>query len=158
MDKILYPWRKVTQFMLKRAYKKCQRDEIAEEFLEILLKLMSVSFCLDKRLRRHIEDFRGLIQFRSKDNEIRIIAEFKNNKLKPKELKPNQELKTAPNATVIFKNAEGLMNFLLPKGGKRDILRSILKNEVVLDGNFNYIYRFGFIATHLQLQLANVLK
>ncbi len=156
MDKLMYPVRKVMFFFLKRAFLKCQRDEIAEEFLELLLKLMSVSFCLDKKLRKNIEGFRGVIQFRSKDNEIRVLAVFKNDKLEVKELKPKDKLQEAPNATVIFKDAEGLMNFLLPKGGQRDVLRSILNNEVVLDGNWNYIYRFGFIATHLQLQAAKL--
>ena len=157
MDKLMYPVRKVMYFFLKRSFLKCQRDEIAEEFLELLLKLMSISFCLDKKLRKNIEGFRGAIQFRSKDNAIRVMALFKDDKLKTKELKPNEESKERPNATVVFKDAYGLMNFLLPKGGQRDVLRSILNNEVVLDGNWNYIYRFGFIATHLQLQLAKTI-
>ena len=157
MDKLMYPVRKVMQYFLKRAFLKCQRDEIAEEFLELLLKLMGVTFCLDKKLRKNIEDFRGVIQFRSKDNAIRVLAIFNNNKLEAKELKPDEKRKIEPNATVIFKDAQGLMNFLLPKGGQRDVLRSILNNEVVLDGNWNYIYRFGFIATHLQLQAAKLI-
>lgn len=158
MDRLMYPVRKAMQVILKRAYFKCLKDEIAEEFLKTLLKLMSVSFQVDKRLRKHIEGFRGSIQFRSRDDAIRVVAEFKDNKLKQRELKRNERLKEVPNATVVFKNAEGLMNFLLPKGGKRDVLRSLLKNEVALDGNFNYIYRFGFVANHMQLELAKMLK
>ena len=156
MDKLMYPARKVMYFFLKRSFLKCQKDEIAEEFLKLLLKLMSLSFCLDKKLRKNIEGFRGVIQFRSRDNEIRVLAAFKNDKLDVKELKPADKPRDEPNATVIFKDAEGLMNFLLPKGGQRDVLRSILNNEVVLDGNWNYIYRFGFIATHVQLQAAKL--
>jgi hypothetical protein len=131
---------------------------VAEEFLKLLLKLMSLSFFLDRDLRRNIEGFYGLIQFRSKDNKIRVLAEFGRNRLKRKELKPKQKLKATPNATVVFKNAEALMNFLLPRGGQRDVLRSILRNEVILEGNFNYIYRFGFLANHLQLEFAETLN
>lgn len=131
---------------------------MAEEFLELLLMLMRLSFHIDSQLRKNIKGFRGLIQFRSKDNNIRVLAEFKNNRLMPKELKKKDKLKTTPNATVIFKNSEALMNFLLPKGGKRDILRSMLNNEVILEGNFNYIYRFGFLANHLQLKVTKIFK
>jgi hypothetical protein len=67
-------------------------------------------------------------------------------------------LKATPNATVVFKDAEALMNFLLPRGGKRDILRSILRNEVILEGNFNYIYRFGFLANNIQLSIMKMMK
>ncbi|MBU2461290.1 hypothetical protein KKH65_00230, partial [bacterium] len=140
MDWLLYPYRRIRHYFTKRAFLKCLGDEAAEEFLKLLLKLMSLSFLIDRSLRKNIEGFSGLIQFKSKDNEIRILARFKDSQLKVKELKPTEEEEQFPNATVIFKNAEALMNFLLPKGGQRDILRSILNNEVILEGNFNYIY------------------
>lgn len=161
MDWLLYPFRRIWRYLVRRAFLKCLRDEVAGEFLKLLLKLMSLSFCLDRNLRKNIEGFNGLIQFRSKNNEIRVLAEFKNNRLKPKELKPTEKLEVRPNATVVFKNADALMNFLLPRGGgdgRRDILRPILENEVALEGNFNYIFRFGFLANHLQLELARMLK
>ena len=157
MDWLLYPYRRIRRYFIRKVFLKAIENEVAEEFLKLLLGLMSLSFLLDRNLRRHIEGFCGLIQFRSKDNEIRVLAEFKDNRLKRKELKPKEELKARPDATVIFKNAEALMNFLLPKGGQRDILRSILNNEVILEGNFNYIYRFGFLANHLQLELEKML-
>jgi len=158
MDWLMNPWVRVRHYFFKRAFLKCLRDEVAEEFLKALLNLMKFSFLIDRRLRKNIEGFRGLIQFRSKDNEIRVLAEFKGNRLEQRELKPNERLKAVPNATVIYKNSDALMNFLLPRGGTRDILRSILRNEVVLEGNYNYIYRFGFLANHLQLEYAKILK
>jgi hypothetical protein len=157
MGWLIYPIRRIRRYFIKRTFLKYLKDEVAEEFLELLLRMMSLSFLIDRNMRKHIEGFNGLIQFRSKDNQIRVLAEFKNNRLKPKELKPDEKLEAEPNVNVIFKNAEALMNFLLPKGGKRDILRSILRNEVTLEGNFNYIYRFGFLANHLQLQFAKIL-
>ena len=157
MDTLLYPIRIVMQFFMKLAFLKCQRDEIAEEFLERLLKLMGITFLLDKTLRKNIEGFNGVILFRSRDDEIKMLAIFRNDRLEKLELRPNETPPLEPNATIVFKDAEGLMNFLLPKGGQRDILRSILNNEIVITGNWNYIYRFGFIATHLQLQAAKLL-
>ncbi|MEW6103634.1 MAG: hypothetical protein AB1630_07480 [bacterium] len=126
--------------------------EFAEEFLKILLNLMSLSFIIDKEYREYIKGFTGIIQFRSKDNEIRVLAIFNNGNLIAKELKPNEVLVKKPNVSVVFKDPIALINFLLPKGGKRDILRSLLNNEVILKGNLNYIYRFGFLANHLQLE------
>ena len=158
MDWLLNPYRRICRYFIKRAFLKAFESEVAEEFLKLLLNLMSLSYILDRNLRRSIEGFSGLVQFRSKDNEIRVLAEFKNNRLKAKELKPKEELKQVPNVTAIFKDDQALMNFLLPKGGKRDILRSLLNNEVVLSGNLNYIYRFGFLANHLQLELTKMLE
>ena len=158
MDWLLNPYYKIRRYFIKKAFLKCLSSEIAEEFLKLLLNMMRLSFILDRSLRRNIENFSGIIQFRSKDNEIRMLAKFKNSRLKAKELKPNEGLKEVPNITVIFKDAEALMNFLLPQGGKRDILKSLLNNEVILSGNLNYIYRFGFLANHLQLELTKMLE
>ncbi len=77
MDWLLYPYRIIKRYFVKRAFLKCFEDEMAEEFLGVLLKLMSLSFCLDSNLRKHIKGFCGLIQFRSTDNQIRVLAEFK---------------------------------------------------------------------------------
>ncbi|MCP4601372.1 MAG: hypothetical protein GY847_12750 [Proteobacteria bacterium] len=178
MNWLLYPYRRIRLFFLKKRLIKYIKDDVAEEFLQALLKLMSLYIALDfKFLRRilhrimpnkvryygmkdRIRNFNGLIQFRSKDYEIRVLAEFGKNRLQITELQPEDKLKNKPNATVIFKNSKALMNYLLPKGGidgKRDILGSILRNEVILEGNFNYIYRFGFLANHIQLEIAEML-
>ena len=160
MGWLLYPYRRIRRYFARKNFLKLLEDEVAEEFLQVLIKLLRYSAYLDSYLRKSMKNFNGLIQFRSKDNEIRVVAEFKKGRLKDKELKPNEQLKKIPTAEVVFKNAEAVRNFLLPKGGiagRRDVLRSLLRNEVKLEGNYNYIYRFGFLATHLQLQLKELL-
>ena len=152
------PLREIRLSLIRRAFLKALKNEAAEEFLKLLLNLMTISFLVDSAMRSHIEGFIGRIQFRSRDNQIRVLAEFKDDRLKTRDLEPNEKISSEPNATIVFKDAEALMNFLLPRGGQRDILRSLLRNEVTLDGNFNYIYRFGFLANHLQLQVTNMLK
>lgn len=157
---LLYPFRKPRRGLLRIRLQRRLRNEVAEEFLELLLRMMSLTFLLNRKLRAYIEGFNGLIQFRSKDNEVRVLAEFKKGRLKVRELRPKEKLEATPNAEIVFKNAGAVMNFLLPKGGlkgRRDVLRSLLNNEVILVGNYNYIYRFGFLATHLQLQLPKML-
>ncbi|HAW50301.1 TPA: hypothetical protein DCX16_05075 [bacterium] len=158
IDWLLIPYYRIRRWLIKRGFIRALEAErieakFAEEFLEKLLNIMSLLFIIEPNFRKHIKDFFGTIEFRSKDYEIRVLATFKDNKLKIRELKPEEKLEDAPNAVIIFKNPIALMNFLLPKGGRRDILRSILNNEVVLQGNLNYIYRFSFIANHLQLAL-----
>ncbi len=156
---LLYPFQKPRRGLVRMRLQRRMKNEVAEEFLELLLRLMSLTFLLNRKLRAYIEGFNGLIQFRSKDNKVRVLAEFKKGRLKVRELKPEDTLEATPNAEIVFKNAGAVMNFLLPKGGlegRRDVLRSLLNNEVTLVGNYNYIYRFGFLATHLQLQLKNV--
>ncbi len=133
-------------------------DEVGEEFLEILLKLLNFACHLDDYLQKSIEGFNGRIQFRNRNNQIRVLAEFKENRLYSRELDPDEELSPLPDATLVFKNYDALMNFLLPKGGERDCLRSLLQNEVKFEGNLNYIYRFGFLATHAQLPLITMMK
>jgi len=55
------------------------------------------------------------------------------------------------NVRVTFRNAEGLRAFLLSKN--QDILDSILRNDVEVDGNLNYIYKLGFMARELTRRL-----
>jgi hypothetical protein len=155
MSWLLYPYWRIRQHFVRKDFANLLKEEATEEFLKALLQFLRFACCLDGYLRQSIKGFNGKIELRSEDKGIRVLAEFKNGRLKPKELKPGEELVPPANASVVFKNPEAIKNFLLPKGGlegRRDVLRSILNNEVRLDGNFNYIYRFGFLATHLQLQ------
>ena len=160
MDWLLYPYWAIKRNLAKRRFLERLKEEAAEEFLEGLLQLLKISSHVDGYLRRSMKDFNGRIEFKSKNNEIRVLADFKNGCLDERELDPEEELRPPAHASIVFKDAAAVKNFLLPKGGlkgRRDVLRSLLKNEVNLEGNFNYIYRFGFLATHLQLQLLKAL-
>jgi hypothetical protein len=48
---------------------------------------------------------------------------------------------------VTFTNAKALWSFLLSEN--QDVLNSILENTVEVEGNLNYLYRFGFLAKEL---------
>ena len=153
MSWLLYPYWRIRQHFVRKDFLSLLKEEVTEEFLKALIQFLRFSCCLDGYLRRSINDFNGQIEFRSDNKGIRVVAEFKNGHLKPKELKPEEDLVPPANASVVFKNPEAVKNFLLPEGGlegRRDVLRSLLNNEIRLEGNFNYIYRFGFLATHLQ--------
>ena len=126
------------------------QSEKAEKFLEVLLKLMGLVFCLDKDFRRNIRDFNGRYLFRSQDRQITVAAVFKDNRLKVTE----EEIGDT-HMTVIFRNAKALMGFLLSP--KPDILGSMLRQDISIDGNLNYLYKFAYMAKHLQLKVTGKL-
>ncbi len=119
-------------------------SEITEEFLELLLKAMGLFMLCNKEYRENIRGFNARYLFKSRDEKITIAACFKKNKMKVTE-----GIIDNTNITIIFKNAVALRNFLLTP--KPDILNSILKQDITLDGNLNYLYKFAFMAKRLQL-------
>ena len=150
MDCFLNIFRRWWKRRIERQYLKCLESEIAEEFLELLLKLMRLAFKVDRDFRRDIDGFTGRYQFRSVDDSVTVAALFTGRDLKVKE-----ELIPDPHITVVFKNGRALMNYLLSTD--RDILRLMLNNEVVVKGNVNYMFKFGYLANHLQLALTGKL-
>lgn len=117
-------------------------SELVEDFLNILLKLMGLMFCIDKSFRRNIENFDARYVFKDKSGEIAVSALFKNSKMKVKKKEVDKT-----NVTIIFKDQRALMNFLLSP--KPDILNAVLNQDVSYKGNLNYISKFAFMATHL---------
>jgi hypothetical protein len=131
---------------VERRFLRSLESEAAEELLKWLLKLMGLAFKLDGDFRQNIQGFTGKYQFRSADNSVTVAALFRGNGLKVQE-----RLIPDPDVSVIFKDGRSLMDFLL--SADRDILRLLLNNEVVLRGNANYVFKFAYMANHLQLAL-----
>ncbi len=129
--------------LLKR-FHECMASEVAEEFLKVLLGLMAVVFVIDSDYRKHIENFHGRYLFKSKNGRIKVAAIFGGNHLEVRE-----EAIPDPDVTILFKDYKALMNYLLTP--KPDILGSMLRQEVTLEGNLNYLYKFAFMARRLQL-------
>jgi hypothetical protein len=127
-----------------KEFSDCLCSECAEDFLQLLLGLMSVVFMLDHGFRRNIAGFNGRYQFRSRDGSITVAALFGDDRLEARE-----EDIPDPDITVLFKDGKALMGYLLAP--KPDILGSMLRQEVALDGNLNYLYKFAFLAKRLQL-------
>jgi hypothetical protein len=119
-------------------------SEFAEDFLQLLLGLMSVVFKFDPDFRKNIAHFNGRYQFKSKDGRITIAALFGDNRLEVR-----KALISNPDITILFKDGKALMGYLLTP--KPDILGAMLRQEVSLDGNLNYLYKFAFMAKRLQL-------
>jgi hypothetical protein len=121
------------------------QSEIAEGFLNALLNGMSLIFKLDRDFGRNIEGFSARYQFLSKDKDMAVYATFDNGQMKACEGRIDN-----PNVTIIFKDEKALMNFILSP--KPDILGAVLRQDVMLKGNLNYLYKFAYMAKRLQLK------
>jgi hypothetical protein len=116
-----------------------------EDMLLLLLDGMSLMFLVSRRYRKNIEGFEGKYVFRSVDGSFAVSAMFKNGKMKVK-----RGAIDGPNITVNFKNPHALLNFLFSP--KPDVLGAMLSQDVVLDGNLNYLYKFAYMANHVRLK------
>jgi hypothetical protein len=119
-------------------------DEFTEDTLKTLLKGMSLVFLLSSTYRKNIEKFSGSYLFRSKDNAFSVAAVFNNGSMNIVDGPVD-----SPDITIIFKNPAALRNFIFSP--KPDILNAILQQDVSVDGNLNYLYKFAYMANHLKL-------
>ncbi len=121
------------------------QSEFTEEILEALLKGMSLVFLLSGNYRKNIEGFNGSYVFRGKDNSFQVSAVFAKGKMHV-----SGKAIENPSITVFFRNPAALMNFIFSP--KPDILNAILRQDVTLDGNLNYLYKFAYMANHLKVR------
>ena len=125
-----------------------------DKFLEFLLYGMDSAFWLLKGYKQNIKNFSGKnfsgrYVFTTQNNRVAASAVFKDGDMVVHEEALNQW-----DVKVTFKNAQALRDFLF--SGDQDIVDSLLKNEVEVDGNLNYIYKFGFMARDLEHRLGIV--
>jgi hypothetical protein len=115
---------------------------LVDKFLEILLAGMSLAFLLLGSYRRNIKGFCGVYLFRTADGKVAVGARFQNGRMHVL----STEI-SAYNVAITFNDPAALRRFLFSRD--QDILASILANDVSVDGNLNYIYKFGFLARDL---------
>lgn len=119
---------------------------LADEFLDLLLKGMEVVFFLDKDFRRNIENFTASYFFTSNDGKICVSAIFEKGKMSV-----HKHACKNPTLKITFKDAKALMHFLISSGS--DLLTPLLHQDVVCDGNLNYLSKFGYMSKHLMLMI-----
>lgn len=137
------------RFLVKRfsrGLKKQLMGFITDKFLEVLLKGMDLAFCLSKGYRKNIKDFEARYVFRSARELVDATVDFKDG-----DMIVHDEALDGYDVRVTFRDPAALRSFLFSKN--QDILNSLLKNEVSVDGNLNYIYKFGFMGRDLAHKL-----
>lgn len=137
---------KLARLFSRRAVERI-RIEATDDILDALLYAMEVSFYLDRSYRDdNLKDFSGVYVFTAADRLIGGTARFANG-----HMYASPEAEKEYTVRVRFKNAEALRRFLF--ASSPDVLNALLDDEVELDGNLNYIYKFGFMVTDLERRL-----
>ena len=129
-----------------RNLKKQLLGTLTDDFLELLLNGMDLTFYLSKGFRKNIKDFDGRYLFRTADKTVESSATFKDG-----DMKVHDKAIEDWDIRVTFKDSKALLSYLFSRD--QDILNSLLKNEVAVDGNLNHIYKFGFLARDLAHRL-----
>jgi hypothetical protein len=119
---------------------------VTDGFLELLLAGMDLAFVLSRSFRKNIRGFTARYVFEAGDGRVAATADFANGKMHR-----SDRAKSPWTVRVSFVSTEAFWRFLFSKD--QDILNSILKNEVEVEGNVNYLYKFGFMARELQRRL-----
>ena len=127
---------------LERRLTSCLGTELAESFLEVLLKLMRLVFLADPAFRRNIEGFRGRYVLASADGGLALTASFADGRMKVRRGKLPD-----PNLTITFRDERALFGLL--SSPRPDILNALLHQDVVTEGNLNYLYKLAYMATSL---------
>jgi len=130
--------------LVNRRLKKELSAKATDKFLELLLSGMDLAFSISKGYRKNIEDFKAGYVFRTTDKRVSTAVSFKDGDMKVYEDEDDIE---RWDVRVTFKDSQALISFLFSKN--QDIVSSLLANEVEVDGNLNYIYKFGFMARDL---------
>ena len=120
--------------------------QVTDSFLELLLKGMDLAFCLSKGYRKNIKRFEGRYVFRTADDLVAATATFKDGNMQV-----HTESMDDWDVLVTFRDAAALSAFIFSRN--QDIMASLLANKVEVDGNLNYVYKFGFMARDLARRL-----
>ena len=118
------------------------KGEVTEAFLGLLLTIMSCTLKLSRGYRANIKNFQGRYAFATADGTVENYVVFQDDRMKV-----HDRIQNGWDVSVTFKNAAALINFLFSRN--QDIVGSILANDVTVDGNLNYLYKFGFMARDL---------
>jgi hypothetical protein len=123
-----------------------------EWFLKLFLWFFGLSFRLFPELRKNIVGFEAKYVFKSRDGSIRESAVFKQDGNGGPVMMREDEPVPDPDVTVVFKDADVLHHYLYSLAGQ-DILDLILRNDVYLEGNWNYVCKLLFMIRELRFRV-----
>ena len=130
-------------------FRDCLASDAAEGFLGVLLELMALAVLLDPAFRRNVHGFNARYLFKTKDGKVAATAIFGHGLM---EVVPRETPGQLPDITVEFRDAKALVGFLLARDP--DIIGAMMRQDVTMEGNLNYLYKFAYMARHLQSRVA----
>ena len=138
-------------------------DAEADCLIDLLLRAMSWAMCLCRPLRRNLRGFQARYGFATagkaarkapapaaRNKPVRQTAVFT-----PGKMAVQPGLAGPFTAKVTFSSVEPLRGFLF--SGDRNILVPMLANEVSVEGNLNYLYKFAFLVRDLMRRVNRLL-
>jgi hypothetical protein len=134
-------WHRLIRSRFK-AFIKAVEAEVTDRFLELLLNGMKLGFILIPGYRRNLYGWSGTLVFCTREKRIEATTHFKNGRMYV-----DETIVSKSNSTVVFKDGAALRSFLFSKD--QDIFNSLLANTVEVEGNLNYVCKFGFMAKDL---------
>jgi hypothetical protein len=114
--------------------------------LQSFLEFFSLAYSSNYELRRHIKGIKARYLFLFGDSERQISLEIKNSGMR---VFPGNTDK--PDISIKFRDSEALRNLL--SADKTDVLKVILKQDIVAEGNLIYLFKFIYLLNHLQFKL-----
>ncbi len=142
--------RKLANFAARffcRRWVEAFRGQATDVFLEGLLFSMETATFLCRDFReRNLKGFSARYVFESADGKVAASALFA-----PGRMEVRREAVSDATVRVKFKTAEALRSFLF--SDDQDVLNSVLEDAVAVEGNLNYVYKFGYMAKSLTLRL-----
>jgi hypothetical protein len=118
----------------------------APSALRTTLEFMCLAYSSNYELRKHIRNIHAKYHFSFRDYDTEIFLEF--NKGVMRVFPGNIEL---PDVSFKFNNSDAFRKLFFSTNP--DILEMILKQDVVMDGNLTYMYKFMYLVRHLQMKL-----
>lgn len=123
----------------------CIRAEAAENFLELLLDCLRVGLAVNPYLRHSVRGFSARYRLATPDQAVDVALIFQDGHLKVEE-----DLSGPFDASLWFRDERALMRYF--SSANPDLFTSLLHQDVVPEGNLNYIYRLAYLARHVQLE------
>jgi hypothetical protein len=136
---------KLARFFGRKVVAQLQ-GEVTDDLLELLLGAMKVYAWLSHGYRDNLAGWRGSLAFRTARGGVGSTALIHDD-----EIDVEDTAREDATVTVTFTDPAALRRFLFSK--HQDILDAVLKNEVQVSGNYNHVYRFGYLARDLEHRL-----
>jgi hypothetical protein len=128
----------------------CIQAGAADNFLEAMLNFLALLFRVSEKYRKNIIGFQANYLFTSRDKSMVAAVVFDGGNMKVFDTSQGM-----PNVTVCFRDAKAFMGFLLSP--RLDILDTMLKQDIVIEGNLNYLYKFVYMVNHPRHELWRLL-
>lgn len=117
-----------------------------EAVLRYLLEFIGLLYSANYELRKHIKNLNAKYQFKFDDRDAAVSAEVRSGRLRV-----STKTLADPDVSLTFRNAAAFKNLFF--AAKPDILASLLKQDIIIDGNLTYLYKLAFLLKRMERKI-----